>query len=100
SRIAERGSFTLISGVLGRDPVVTASVAAVANGALEAFVRAAALELAPRRVNIVSPTVFTECAGEFGDLFAGMEPVDLARVANAYVHSIEGAHTGRVYELG
>jgi len=100
SRIAERGSFTLISGVLGRDPVVTASVAAMANGALEAFVRAAALELAPRRVNIVSPTVFTECADEFGDLFAGMEPVDLARVANAYVHSIEGAHTGRVYELG
>lgn len=99
-RIAERGSFTLISGVLGREPVVTASAAAMANGALEAFVRAAAIELAPRRVNVVSPTVFTECAAEYDRLFPGMEPVDLARVAMAYVNSIEGAHTGRVYRLG
>ncbi len=100
ARIAERGSFTLISGVLGRDPVVTASAAAMANGALEAFVRAAAIELAPLRVNVVSPTVFTESVADYGHIFPGMEPVDLSRVAMAYVHSIEGAHTGRVYQLG
>jgi Short-chain dehydrogenases of various substrate specificities len=99
-RVAERGSFTLISGVLGRDPVVTASAAAMANGALEAFVRAAAIELAPQRVNVVSPTVFTESVADYGHLFPGVAPVDLSRVAMAYVHSIEGAHTGRVYQLG
>ncbi|MDT7752874.1 MAG: hypothetical protein QOD96_6536, partial [Pseudonocardiales bacterium] len=52
------GSFTLITGVLGRDPLRTGTVAALANGAVEAFVRAAAIELT-QRVNAVSPTVFT-----------------------------------------
>jgi hypothetical protein len=31
-----------------------------ANGAVEVFVRAAAIEIAPHRINPVSPTVFTE----------------------------------------
>jgi NAD(P)-dependent dehydrogenase (short-subunit alcohol dehydrogenase family) len=33
--IAERGWFTLIAGVLNRDPIVTGSAAAMANGAVE-----------------------------------------------------------------
>src|SRR6185437_7301943 len=37
SRIAARGSFTLITGVLSREPIVTGSAAALANGAVEAF---------------------------------------------------------------
>ena len=45
--VAKRGSFTLISGIPGRDPVVTGVAAAMANGAIEAFVRAAAIEIAP-----------------------------------------------------
>jgi NAD(P)-dependent dehydrogenase (short-subunit alcohol dehydrogenase family) len=53
--VAERGSFTLIAGVLNRDPIVTGSAAAMANGAVESFVRAAAIEIAPQRVNAVSP---------------------------------------------
>lgn len=32
-RTAERGSFTLISGVLGREPIVTGAAASMANGA-------------------------------------------------------------------
>jgi NAD(P)-dependent dehydrogenase (short-subunit alcohol dehydrogenase family) len=97
--VAERGSFTLITGVLAREPVPTGAAAALANGALEAFVRAAAIEIAPRRVNAVSPTVFTEALADYGDFFPGMPPVDLATVAQAYVRSVEGAQTGQVYEL-
>jgi NAD(P)-dependent dehydrogenase (short-subunit alcohol dehydrogenase family) len=96
-RVAERGSFTLITGVLAREPVPTGSTASMANGAVEAFVRAAAIEIAPRRVNAVSPTVFTESLADYGDFFPGMEPVDLARVTQAYVRSVEGAQTGQVY---
>ncbi len=96
-RVAERGSFTLISGVLAREPVLTGSAASMANGAVEAFVRAAAIEIAPQRVNAVSPTVFTESLDDYGDLFPGTEPVDLAKVARAYVRSVEGAQTGQVY---
>ncbi|MCP2243843.1 NAD(P)-dependent dehydrogenase, short-chain alcohol dehydrogenase family [Lentzea aerocolonigenes] len=93
------GSFTLITGVLAREPVVTGAAAALANGAVEAFVRAAAIEIAPLRINAVSPTVFTEALDDYGDFFPGMKPVPLADVAQAYVRSIEGRQTGQVYEL-
>ncbi|MBB3731739.1 short chain dehydrogenase [Nonomuraea dietziae] len=94
-----RGSFTLISGVLARDPLRTGAVASLANGAIEAFVRAAAIEL-PQRVNAVSPTVFTESMDAYGELFAGFEPVPVRQAANAYLRSIEGHQTGQVYEVG
>ncbi|WP_219467432.1 short chain dehydrogenase [Nonomuraea rhizosphaerae] len=99
SHVAERGSFTLITGVLGREPVPTASAASMANGAVEAFVRAAAIEIAPRRVNAVSPSVFTESAARYEDVFPGMPAVDLFAVCQAFVRSVEGMHTGRVYML-
>ncbi|MGW3117788.1 short chain dehydrogenase [Streptomyces sp. NPDC001107] len=98
-RIAERGSFTLITGVLAREPIPTGSAASMANGALEAFVRAAAIEIAPQRINAISPTVFTESLSRYGDYFPGMPPVDLADVTQAYVRSVEGAQTGQVYAL-
>ncbi|MGO4429875.1 short chain dehydrogenase, partial [Streptomyces sp. MCAF7] len=91
--------FTLITGVLAREPIRTGSAASMANGAVEAFVRAAANEIAPQRVNAVSPTVFTESLGEYGAYFPGMQSVDLARVAQAYVRSVEGAQTGQIYAL-
>lgn len=93
------GSFTLITGVLGRDQLRTGTVAALANGAVEAFVRAAAIELT-QRINAVSPTIFTESADHYGDLFAGFEPVPVRRAAGGYVRSIEGHQTGRIYEIG
>ncbi|WP_432182389.1 short chain dehydrogenase [Streptomyces sp. NBC_00063] len=97
SRIAERGSFTLITGILAREPIHTGAAASMANGALESYVKAAAIEIAPQRINAVSPTVFTESLGTYGDFFPGMPSVDLADVAQAYVRSIEGSQTGQVY---
>ncbi|MFI1993376.1 short chain dehydrogenase [Actinoplanes sp. NPDC020271] len=97
--VAERGSFTLITGILAREPIVTGSAASMANGAVEAFARAAAVEIAPQRVNVVSPAVFTESLTAYAPFFPGMEPVDLSRVAQAYVRSVEGAQTGQIYTL-
>lgn len=91
------GSFTLITGVLTREPVVTGAAASLANGAVEAFVRAAAIEIAPLRINAISPTVFTEALDVYGDFFPGMKPVPLADVVQAYVRSIEGRQTGQIY---
>lgn len=96
-RIAERGSFTLITGVLAREPIPTGSAASMANGALEAFVRAAAIEIAPQRINAVSPTVFTESLADYGNYFPGIASVDLADVTRAYIRSVEGAQTGQIY---
>jgi NAD(P)-dependent dehydrogenase (short-subunit alcohol dehydrogenase family) len=97
AHVSPHGSFTLITGVLTREPIVTGAAASLVNGAIEAFVRAAAIEIAPQRINAVSPTVFTESLDDYGDSFVGMKPVPLADVAQAYVRSIEGRQTGQIY---
>ncbi|GAA2610456.1 short chain dehydrogenase [Paractinoplanes durhamensis] len=49
------GSLTFTSGVAAYRPGPGSSVLATANGALESLVRTLAVELAPIRVNVVSP---------------------------------------------
>jgi NAD(P)-dependent dehydrogenase (short-subunit alcohol dehydrogenase family) len=49
------GSITFTSGIAAYRPAPGGALAAVVNGALESMVRALALELAPVRVNAVSP---------------------------------------------
>ena len=49
------GSLTLVSGFLSIRPRPNSAIVSVANGALESMTRALALELAPVRVNCVSP---------------------------------------------
>jgi NAD(P)-dependent dehydrogenase (short-subunit alcohol dehydrogenase family) len=98
--IADGGSFTLTSGVLTHDPVRFGSSASMVNGAIEAFVRAAAIEL-PRglRINAVSPGVLVESLPAFGPFFRGHEAVPGPRVALAYAKSVEGARSGQVFEV-
>jgi NAD(P)-dependent dehydrogenase (short-subunit alcohol dehydrogenase family) len=95
-------SFTLTSGILNHDPILQGSSAAMVNGAIDGFVRAAAIELASKsiRINVVSPTVLTESAAAYGDFFRGYKPVDAAEVALAYSKSVEGAQTGQLYRVG
>ncbi len=95
------GSFTLTSGILSQDPIRYGSSASMVNGALEGFVKAAAIEL-PRniRINVVSPTVLTESMSSYANYFRGFEPVSAAQVALAYSKSVEGAQTGKIYRVG
>jgi NAD(P)-dependent dehydrogenase (short-subunit alcohol dehydrogenase family) len=93
------GSFTLISGILSHDPIRFGAAASMVNGAIESFVRAAAIELHEQRINAVSPTVLEESMELFGAYFHGFEPVAARRVALAYSKSIEGAQTGQVYRI-
>ncbi|MGH4029968.1 short chain dehydrogenase [Actinomycetota bacterium Odt1-20B] len=99
AHVTPTGSFTLISGILTEEPIVAGAAASAANGAVEAFVRAAAIELPPQRINAVSPTVVEESLPAYGPFFVGMEPVPATRVATAYVRSVEGAQTGQVYRV-
>jgi NAD(P)-dependent dehydrogenase (short-subunit alcohol dehydrogenase family) len=55
--INQGGSVTLTSGVYGRKPPKGASVLAAINSALEGLVRGLAVDLAPIRVNVVSPGI-------------------------------------------
>ncbi len=93
------GSFTLISGVLSRDPIRFGASASTVNGAIESFVRAAAVELPGQRINAVSPTVLEESMDAYGPYFRGYEPVSAKRVALAFSKSIEGSQTGQVYRV-
>jgi NAD(P)-dependent dehydrogenase (short-subunit alcohol dehydrogenase family) len=98
--LREDGSITLIAGVLSETPIVAGSSASMVNAAIEAFARAAAIEM-PRgiRINAVSPTVFEESMGSYGPFFRGFDPVPAARAARAFSRSIEGRQTGTVYKV-
>ena len=94
------GSITLVSGILAEQPIRAGASASMVNGALEAFVRAAAIEL-PRglRINAVSPNVFAESMAGYAPFFRGFEAIPVARAALAYSRSIEGAQSGQIYRV-
>ncbi len=98
--IADKGSFTLTSGILSCDPIRYGSSASMVNGAIDSFVKAVSIEM-PRgiRINAVSPTVVAESMASYGDYFHGFEPAPAVRVALAYSKSVEGLQTGQVYTV-
>lgn len=55
ARLPPSGSITYTSGVAAYRPGARGSVVAAVNAALEGLVRALAVELAPLRINVVSP---------------------------------------------
>jgi NAD(P)-dependent dehydrogenase (short-subunit alcohol dehydrogenase family) len=93
------GSITLISGILAEDPIRFGSSASMVNGAIESFVRAAAIELPSHRINAVSPTVLEESLEGYGPYFRGFEAVPAKRVGMAFSKSIEGQQTGQIYRV-
>jgi NAD(P)-dependent dehydrogenase (short-subunit alcohol dehydrogenase family) len=98
--INKKGSFTLVSGVLNEEPIFAGVAGATISGALEGFVRAAAVELPKElRINVVNPTILKESEAHMGSFFPGVIPVEGWRVAQAYKRAILGAQTGRVYKV-
>jgi NAD(P)-dependent dehydrogenase (short-subunit alcohol dehydrogenase family) len=57
AEIRAGGSLTLVSGFLSIRPRPNSAIVGAANGALESLTRGLALELAPVRVNCVSPGI-------------------------------------------
>lgn len=98
--LSDGGSITLTTGILSEQPIAMGSSATMVNGAVEGFVRAAAIEL-PRglRINAVSPNVLAESMKDYAPYFRGFEPVPAARAALAYSRSVEGLQTGQVYKV-
>jgi NAD(P)-dependent dehydrogenase (short-subunit alcohol dehydrogenase family) len=95
--ISDGGSFTLTSGVLSQEPMKGSTSISMVNAGVEAFVRAAALEL-PRgiRINAVSPPWITETL-----IALKMDPsfgLPAATVAQAYLASVEGTATGQIID--
>ncbi len=94
--INPKGSFTLITGALSHDPQKNFANASAANGAVEGFVRAAAIELENGiRINAVSPTVI-ENSPQYFPYFPGDIPVTMQQLEYGFRKSVFGANTGQV----
>ena len=100
--LSSGGSITLSTGILADDPVMKTTSAAMVNGGIHSFVRAAALEMENGiRVNVVSLGMVEDAYDKYKDYFPGHNPVPMHKAVNAYVRSVCGKGHGeiiRVYE--
>lgn len=97
--INPKGSFTLTSGILSEEPILLGANLSAINGAIESFVKAAAIELDNSiRINAVSPDVIEDSPHYF-PYFQGHIPVSMERVTQAYIKSLLGALTGQVFKV-
>jgi NAD(P)-dependent dehydrogenase (short-subunit alcohol dehydrogenase family) len=94
--INPKGSFTLITGALTEEPQINFANASAANGAVEGFVRGAAIELENGiRINAVSPTVI-ENSPHYFPYFPGEIPTTMKQLEFMFRKSVFGASTGHV----
>jgi NAD(P)-dependent dehydrogenase (short-subunit alcohol dehydrogenase family) len=93
STIREGGSIVFTSGVAGQRPRPGWSVAASICAAMEGLTRALAVELAPIRVNIVSPGVVKT------PLWVGMAETDREALYRQTAERLPVGHVGEAAEI-
>jgi NAD(P)-dependent dehydrogenase (short-subunit alcohol dehydrogenase family) len=94
------GSFTLTTGILADYPVVMTTSAAMVNGGIHSFVRAASLELKNElRINVVSSGLVEDAVEKYEAYFPGHNPIPMKKVINGYVKSVEGKGTGEIIRM-
>lgn len=98
--LTKNGSITLTSGIASQVPIPGGAAISMACGALESFVKAAALELDSLRVNVVSPIFVKETMAMMGmDTAAGLSAADTAKAYEAAVHGTMSGETLNVPEF-
>ena len=94
------GSFTLTTGILADHPVMLTTSAAMVNGGIHSFVKAAALELGNEmRINVVSSGLVEDAVDKYEAYFPGHNPIPMHKVINGYVKSVEGKGTGEIIKM-
>lgn len=94
------GSIALTTGILADDPVPMTTSAAMVNGAIHSFVKAAALEMTDRkRINVVSCGLVEDAKEKYADYFPGHNPIPMDQVVNGYVRAVEGKGNGEVVRI-
>ena len=95
--VTNHGSITLTSGILSRQPMPGSASISMANGALESYVKAAALELENIRVNVVAPAFVKETMEMMGmDSTYGVSAVD---TTIAYDMAVTGDMHGETLDV-
>jgi NAD(P)-dependent dehydrogenase (short-subunit alcohol dehydrogenase family) len=96
----DEGSFTLSTGILADHPVALTTSAAMVNGGIHSFVKAACLELKRGiRINVVASGVVEDAVDKYGDYFPGHNPIPMRKVVNGYVKSVLGKGTGEIIRM-
>lgn len=96
----ESGSITLTTGILADDPVVMTTSAAMVNGGIHSFVKAAALEIDNGlRINAVASGLVEDSVDKYRDYFPGHNPIPMKKVVNGYVRSVQGKGTGEIIRI-
>ena len=92
------GAITLTSGLAAQYPAPGAAILTTVNAAVEAFVRAAAVESIPARINAVSPGWVAETLAAMRRDPAGGIPA--AEVAQVYLKQLRDGASGSVAPAG
>lgn len=93
TRIREGGSITFFAGIWSQKPVWGSSVVAAINSAIEGLGRALAVELAPIRVNTVSPGIVDS------PMYSGMEAGKRNAMFQGIAASIPAKRVGRPEDI-
>ena len=94
------GSITLTTGILADDPVERTTSAAMVNGGIHSFVKAAVLELKNDiRLNVVTPGLLEDSYEKFHGYFPGYPAVKMSRMVLGYVRAVEGKVNGEVIRI-
>lgn len=96
--IKEGGSFTITSEDLAINPMPGVAALSIVNAALDAFAKAAALDLdATLRINTVNPHFVKETMEMMGmDSGPGISAADTAK---AFRYAVESHETGQMYDV-
>ncbi|MFT7053132.1 MAG: NAD(P)-dependent dehydrogenase (short-subunit alcohol dehydrogenase family) [Psychromonas sp.] len=96
--LTEGGSITMTSGYVTQHPIPGSAAVSMVNAALDAFVKAAALELDEHlRINTVSPLFVKETMEIMG--MDSSEGISAADTAKAYRYAIEGKDSGKALDV-
>ena len=94
------GSITLTSGTTSDDPILGGSSLSMVNGALEAWVRAAATEWPDEvRLNLVSPSLVEGTPAPAMKAFPGIPVVEGQRVALSYMRCLLSGIRGQTRRI-
>ena len=98
--LSTNGSITLTTGILADDPVVQTTSAAMVNGAIHSFAKAAVLELENGiRLNVVSTGVVENAYKKYQSYFPGHTPISMEKMMRGYIRSVEGKGNGQIIRI-
>lgn len=98
--VNENGSFTLTTGVPGKEFIPGGSAIALVNNAIEGFVQSASLEMPKKmRLNAASPKLIDTSEEKYKDALIGFESVPAGKAALLYVKSIFGVVNGQILTM-